>query len=43
LFNFSLTLYALFLWSAKERAAGHPATRWGAFLGGSGSDFAARR
>ena len=41
LFNFSLTLYALFLWSAKERAAAHPPTRWGAFLRGSGSDWAA--
>ncbi|MEO8259892.1 MAG: hypothetical protein ABI868_21285 [Acidobacteriota bacterium] len=41
LFNFSIVLYALFLWSAKERPAGGPATRWAMFLRGSGSDYAA--
>jgi hypothetical protein len=41
LFNFSLTLYALFLWSYKEVAGDRPASRAGAFLHGSGSDFAA--
>ena len=40
LFNFSLTLYALFLWSYKEVAADRPAARWRAFLRGSGSDYA---
>jgi len=41
LFNFSLTLYALFLWSDKEVAGGRRPTRLGAFLRGSGSDYAA--
>jgi hypothetical protein len=41
LFNFSLTLYALFLWSYKEIAAARPPARWRAFLRGSGSDYAA--
>ena len=41
LFNFSLALYALFVWSYKEIAGGRPASRLGAFLRGSGSDYAA--
>jgi hypothetical protein len=41
LFNFSLTLYALFLWSYKEIAADRPAVGWRAFLRGSGSDYLA--
>lgn len=41
LFNFSLTLYALFLWSYKEIPGGRQASRAGAFLRGGGSDYAA--
>jgi hypothetical protein len=41
LFNFSLTLYALFLWCYKEVAPGRSAARWVAFLRGSTSDYAA--
>jgi hypothetical protein len=41
LFNFSLALYALFLWSYKELAIESPRSGDGAFLRGRGSDYAA--
>ena len=41
LFNFSVVLYAFFLWSYKEVAADPPRTRWSLFLRGRGSDYAA--
>ncbi len=41
LFNFSLTLYVLFLWSYKEIADGRLMARSRTFLQGSGSDYAA--
>jgi len=41
LFNFSVVLYAFFLWTYKEVATDPPQTRWGSFLRGSGADYAA--
>lgn len=41
LFNFSLVLYALFLWSYKEVVHDRPGRRMGAFLSGGGADHAA--
>lgn len=41
LFNFSLALYALFLWSYKEAATDHPAAAGRGFLRGAGSDYLA--
>jgi hypothetical protein len=41
LFNFSVVLYAFFLWSYKEVAGDPSPARWSRFLRGRGSDYAA--
>ncbi len=41
LFNFSVVLYAFFLWSYKEVAGVSPRGRWSRFLRGRGADDAA--
>lgn len=41
LFNFSVVLYAFFLWSYKEVAGDAQPARWSRFLRGRGSDYAA--
>jgi hypothetical protein len=41
LFNFSVVLYAFFLWTYKEVATELPQSWWGRFLRGQGSDYAA--